>query len=279
MAEKKKVPNIGTIGHIDHGKTTLTAAIVAATSKHHIQPIGLEPKEKERGITITKQGSVTPKVNVSDMIQEYDGPKPVGNLEQCKNEWAIMTGEQTPMVPQMDIEELLGHKEILRDFLLHASKSYPTGIGLAANQVGIWDKFPNGTFNKLNRFMLPAFAKKNRETGEWSLILNPIIIDTNGLLSEKKEYCLTWPGKVVVADRHYSVTVQYYDETGKEHEVIAEGFEAQIWQHEINHLLGIDEVVVTSAGGIEHSKEPGRNDPCICGSGKKYKKCCQSKPK
>ncbi|MBR6584145.1 MAG: SEC-C domain-containing protein, partial [Firmicutes bacterium] len=21
-------------------------------------------------------------------------------------------------------------------------------------------------------------------------------------------------------------------------------------------------------------KEPGRNDPCPCGSGKKYKKCC-----
>lgn len=22
------------------------------------------------------------------------------------------------------------------------------------------------------------------------------------------------------------------------------------------------------------AKEPGRNDPCVCGSGKKYKKCC-----
>ncbi|MCB1084882.1 MAG: SEC-C domain-containing protein [Chlamydiia bacterium] len=25
-------------------------------------------------------------------------------------------------------------------------------------------------------------------------------------------------------------------------------------------------------------KEVGRNDPCPCGSGKKYKKCCASKP-
>lgn len=24
--------------------------------------------------------------------------------------------------------------------------------------------------------------------------------------------------------------------------------------------------------------EPGRNDPCPCGSGKKYKKCCAIKP-
>jgi protein translocase subunit secA len=25
------------------------------------------------------------------------------------------------------------------------------------------------------------------------------------------------------------------------------------------------------------SKKPGRNDPCPCGSGKKYKKCCWPK--
>jgi preprotein translocase subunit SecA len=24
--------------------------------------------------------------------------------------------------------------------------------------------------------------------------------------------------------------------------------------------------------------KPGRNDPCVCGSGKKYKKCCMNKP-
>ena len=28
------------------------------------------------------------------------------------------------------------------------------------------------------------------------------------------------------------------------------------------------------SGTIRKEKEPGRNDPCPCGSGKKYKKCC-----
>ena len=28
------------------------------------------------------------------------------------------------------------------------------------------------------------------------------------------------------------------------------------------------------SGTVIKSKEPGRNDPCPCGSGKKYKKCC-----
>lgn len=28
---------------------------------------------------------------------------------------------------------------------------------------------------------------------------------------------------------------------------------------------------------IQADKQPGRNDPCPCGSGKKYKKCCGAK--
>jgi len=50
--------NIGTIGHVDHGKTTLTAAItcVLATdglaAKQDFESIDNAPEEKERGITI-----------------------------------------------------------------------------------------------------------------------------------------------------------------------------------------------------------------------------------
>src|ERR1700740_2684631 len=51
--------NIGTIGHIDHGKTTLTAAITKTLSKHNpknkfrsFDSIDNAPEEKARGITI-----------------------------------------------------------------------------------------------------------------------------------------------------------------------------------------------------------------------------------
>src|SRR3974390_515561 len=51
--------NIGTIGHIDHGKTTLTAAITRVLSKHNpkvafraFDTIDNAPEERERGITI-----------------------------------------------------------------------------------------------------------------------------------------------------------------------------------------------------------------------------------
>ena len=51
--------NVGTIGHIDHGKTTLTAAITKVLSKHDpsneiksFDEIDNAPEERERGITI-----------------------------------------------------------------------------------------------------------------------------------------------------------------------------------------------------------------------------------
>src|SRR3990170_7918692 len=52
--------NVGTIGHVDHGKTTLTAAITAVLSKQpgnstkplKFDEIDAAPEEKERGVTI-----------------------------------------------------------------------------------------------------------------------------------------------------------------------------------------------------------------------------------
>src|SRR3954467_13032704 len=50
--------NVGTIGHIDHGKTTLTAAITKVLQKHNpkiafrsFDSIDNAPEEKARGIT------------------------------------------------------------------------------------------------------------------------------------------------------------------------------------------------------------------------------------
>ena len=57
--------NIGTIGHVDHGKTTLTAAISKVLSENDgshgtatadftaFEDIDTAPEERERGITIS----------------------------------------------------------------------------------------------------------------------------------------------------------------------------------------------------------------------------------
>jgi len=63
MAKEKFVRNkphlnVGTIGHVDHGKTTLTAAITKVLAKENkakfiaYDQIDKAPEERERGITI-----------------------------------------------------------------------------------------------------------------------------------------------------------------------------------------------------------------------------------
>ena len=65
MAEKAKFErvkphvNIGTIGHVDHGKTTLTAAIMHVLAlkglisvEKGVDQIDSAPEEKARGITM-----------------------------------------------------------------------------------------------------------------------------------------------------------------------------------------------------------------------------------
>ncbi|MGC8738993.1 MAG: GTP-binding protein, partial [Candidatus Hydrogenedens sp.] len=55
---KKPHVNIGTIGHVDHGKTTLTSAITKILARQGLaevmefDQIDKAPEEKERGITI-----------------------------------------------------------------------------------------------------------------------------------------------------------------------------------------------------------------------------------
>src|SRR3990167_7751318 len=70
MAEQQKFDrskphvNVGTIGHVDHGKTTLTSAITMVASEHGLksrvekyEDIDNAPEERERGITIATHHS------------------------------------------------------------------------------------------------------------------------------------------------------------------------------------------------------------------------------
>jgi len=78
--------NIGTIGHVDHGKTTLTAAIttVLANSglaeKRDFASIDAAPEEKERGITIN-----TAHVEYSTSARHYAHVDCPGHADYVKN--------------------------------------------------------------------------------------------------------------------------------------------------------------------------------------------------
>ncbi len=78
--------NIGTIGHVDHGKTTLTAAITMAlfkrglSEKRSFDSIDNAPEEKERGITIA-----TAHVEYSTANRHYAHVDCPGHADYVKN--------------------------------------------------------------------------------------------------------------------------------------------------------------------------------------------------
>ena len=107
------------------------------------------------------------------------------------------------------------------------------------------------------------------------IVIDPHITKYIGLKEDKAEGCLTWKGQKIIAERHRAVEVDYFNMDG-EHITgeIHKGFEGQIWQHELNHLNGVEEEVVGQQHPEPQPVKAGRNDLCPCGSGLKYKKCC-----
>src|SRR5258706_14750231 len=125
--------NIGTIGHVDHGKTTLTAAITKILQKHNpkiqfrsFDSIDNAPEEKARGITIA-----TAHVEYETKNRHYAHVDCPGHADYVKN---MITG-----AAQMDGAILVvaatdGPMPQTREEILLARKAGAPAIGVFLNK-------------------------------------------------------------------------------------------------------------------------------------------------
>jgi len=178
----------------------------------------------------------------------------------------LILNEQTPALPLMVAPErwIQENSDLLKSFLAYTVKR-GDAVGLAANQLSL-----DGERLK-SRF----FAMQKNE--KWCVVVDPHIMDRRGIPETEYEGCLTWPGKKIIAERFPGITASYYDINGEYvQSEDFDGFEAQVFQHEYDHLEGVVEKMVGSDYQTFRNEVPeiGRNEPCPCGSGRKYKKCC-----
>jgi len=96
------------------------------------------------------------------------------------------------------------------------------GVGLAAPQIGV-----------LQRLLVYDVDDRPR------VLANPVLDDFSADTEEADEGCLSVPGVTMPVERAVSVHVRGVDERGEPVDFVAEGFEARVIQHEVDHLDGV----------------------------------------
>ena len=110
---------------------------------------------------------------------------------------------------------------VLIDNMIHHN-----GIGISANQIGIWER---------------AFAMvRDLENNEVMVCFNPRIIKSYSEEVEMEEGCLSYPELFLKIKRPDKIVVKYEDENKKTHKLKLQGLASRVFQHEYDHMEGID---------------------------------------
>lgn len=161
------------------------------------------------------------------------------------------------MCEPVTLEEVGSLIETLEKELEYANRLGKNGIGLAAPQIGIAKdiaivRLPKVNFNLVNAKLIQGY--------------DPAIFTDEG--------CLSFPGRMENTMRFQEVHIT--NNLVEPYSFVATGFIAVVCQHELDHLnstLFMDRSVPKPVPVVKKIRV-GPNEPCTCGSGKKYKKCC-----
>ena len=174
----------------------------------------------------------------------------------------ITNNEEALRVKCEDVlpEEVGSLIETLESELNNANRLGKGGIGLAAPQIGIAKNI--------------AIVRLGKSQGLDLNLINCKIEQGYDPARFLQEGCLSFPGRLEDTIRFQEVYITNnleYPNT-----FVATGLLAVVCQHEIDHLnstLFMDRQVPKIVPVVNKIKiRP--NEPCNCGSGKKYKKCC-----
>ena len=116
-------------------------------------------------------------------------------------------------------------REKVESQLIDSMKHYQ-GIGLSANQVGIMERVFVMYSNVKEREIIACF--------------NPQILSVSDKKVLMDEGCLSYPGLWLKVNRPDAVEVSYEDENGELHKKAMFGLECRVFQHEYDHMEGID---------------------------------------
>jgi peptide deformylase len=101
------------------------------------------------------------------------------------------------------------------------------GLGLAAPQVAL----------PVQVFVMNFEGDPQKKELEY-VAINPVILEQKGSIDDR-EGCLSFPDLFAKVRRARTVKVQAYNLKGEAYEMVLSELPARIWQHELDHLLGV----------------------------------------
>ena len=139
-------------------------------------------------------------------------------LELTPNTHPILHERVKPCSKDLDRPEM---SRILKENMMHYN-----GVGLSANQIGISERV----------FIMML----NIETEETITCFNPRIVKRYEDDVWFEEGCLSFPDEIINIQRPNRIVVKYEDEDKKDHKIKLDGLAARVFQHEYDHMEGID---------------------------------------
>ena len=128
-------------------------------------------------------------------------------------------------VPLTEVTDSQEGREQIQQDLVDTMRA-KSGIGLSANQIGIWER---------------AFAMvRDLENNEVMVCFNPRIVKSYSEEVEMEEGCLSYPELFLKIKRPDKIVVKYEDEDKKIHKIKLQGLASRVFQHEYDHMEGID---------------------------------------